>query len=732
MTTEQAATGLARNDLEALIAATHPDPFAVLGPHRDAEGYCVRAYLPGALSVELIAGDDGRTLCRMHDEQAPGLFEARLPQQCAYRLRIRWAGGEQETEDPYSFGPLLGEVDTYLFSEGNHRDLGHCLGAQCVSVDGIAGVRFALWAPNARRVSVVGDFNSWDGRRHPMRLRHPSGIWELFIPRLQPGERYKYEILGHGGILPLKADPMARATTLPPDTSSRIEAPLQHEWQDQQWMAERVRRQAVDAPISIYELHVGSWRRDGGDEGRLYDWHELAERLIPYVCDLGFTHIELMPVMEHPFGGSWGYQLLSQFAPSARYGTPHDFAAFVDACHQAGIGVILDWVPAHFPTDDHGLGRFDGTALYEYANPFEGFHQDWDTYIYNLGRTEVHGFMLASALYWLREFHVDALRVDAVASMLYRDYSRKEGEWIPNCHGGRENLEAIDFIRHLADVAKSEIPGALIIAEESTAWPGVSKPTAEGGLGFDFKWNMGWMHDTLKYIEEDPVNRRYHHDKMTFGLIYAFSEHFVLPISHDEVVHGKRALIDKMPGDRWQQFANLRAYLSFMWTHPGKKLLFMGCEFGQWREWSHDRELDWYLLGYPDHQGLQQLVKDLNRLYREQPALHQRDCSPEGFRWLIGDDSANSVFAWLRLDAQGRPLLVVGNFTPVVRTDYRIGVPLPGRWRELLNSDAECYAGSNIGNGPGIDSNPIEAHGEAQSLNLTLPPLGLLILAPQE
>jgi len=450
------------------------------------------------------------------------------------------------------------------------------------------------------------------------------------------------------------------------------------------------------------------------------------------VCDLGFTHIELMPVMEHPFGGSWGYQLLSQFAPSARYGSPHDFAAFVDACHQAGIGVILDWVPAHFPTDDHGLGRFDGTALYEYAHPFEGFHQDWDTYIYNLGRTEVHGFMLASALYWLREFHVDALRVDAVASMLYRDYSRKDGEWIPNCHGGRENLEAIDFIRHLADVTKSEIPGALIIAEESTAWPGVSKPTAEGGLGFDFKWNMGWMHDTLKYIEEDPVNRRYHHDKMTFGLIYAFSEHFVLPISHDEVVHGKRALIDKMPGDRWQQFANLRAYLSFMWTHPGKKLLFMGCEFGQWREWSHDRELDWYLLGYPDHQGLQQLVRDLNRLYREQPALHQRDCSPEGFRWLIGDDSANSVFAWLRLDAQGRPLLVVGNFTPVVRTEYRIGVPLPGRWRELLNSDAECYAGSNIGNGPGIDTQPMEAHGEAQSLNLTLPPLGLLILAPQE
>ncbi|MHB1371465.1 MAG: 1,4-alpha-glucan branching protein GlgB, partial [Pseudomonadaceae bacterium] len=479
----------------------------------------------------------------------------------------------------------------------------------------------------------------------------------------------------------------------------------------------------------IYALHAGSWQRPGDD--RLYDWHELAERLIPYVVEMGFTHIELMPIMEHPFGGSWGYQPLSQFAPSARYGTAHDFAAFVDACHQAGIGVILDWVPAHFPTDAHGLGDFDGTSLYEYDHPFEGFHQDWDTYIYNLGRTEVHGFMLASALHWLREFHVDALRVDAVASMLYRDYSRKDGEWIPNRHGGRENLEAIDFLRHLNDVVASETPGALVIAEESTAFPGVSKPTSEGGLGFSYKWNMGWMHDTLKYIQEDPVHRQYHHDKMTFGMIYAYSEHFVLPISHDEVVHGKGSLIDKMPGDRWQKFANLRTYLSFMWTHPGKKLLFMGSEFGQWREWNHDRELDWFLLEEPDHRGAQHLVRDLNRLYRAEPALHQFDSDPRGFQWLIGDDRGNSVLAWLRRDAEGRPLLVIGNFTPVVRESYRVGVPQEGRWQEIFNSDAACYGGSNVGNGGGILAEATPAHGEQHSLQLTLPPLGVIILRPQ-
>ncbi|MFQ7900937.1 1,4-alpha-glucan branching protein GlgB [Stutzerimonas degradans] len=715
-------------DVDALVRAEHGDPFAILGPHADGDGLVIRAYLPNALGVEVLDRSGANALGSMEQGQVPGFFVTRLLHPQPYLLRIRWAGGEQITEDPYSFGPQLGEIDMHLFSEGNHREIGRVFGSQVVEVDGVTGVRFAVWAPNARRVSVVGNFNGWDGRRHPMRLRFPSGVWELFIPRLQPGDAYKYEILGPQGVLPLKADPVALATEHPPGTASVIARPLDYQWRDADWLQRRKALQAYDAPMSIYELHAGSWQR--ADDDRLYDWHELAERLIPYVVEMGFTHIELMPIMEHPFGGSWGYQPLSQFAPSARYGTAHDFATFVDACHQAGIGVILDWVPAHFPTDAHGLGDFDGTSLYEYDHPFEGFHQDWDTYIYNLGRTEVHGFMLASALHWLREFHVDALRVDAVASMLYRDYSRKDGEWIPNRHGGRENLEAIDFLRHLNDVVASETPGALVIAEESTAFPGVSKPTSEGGLGFSYKWNMGWMHDTLKYIQEDPVHRRYHHDKMTFGMIYAYSEHFVLPISHDEVVHGKGSLIDKMPGDRWQKFANLRAYLSFMWTHPGKKLLFMGSEFGQWREWNHDRELDWFLLEEPDHRGAQHLVRDLNRLYRTEPALHQLDSDPRGFQWLIGDDRGNSALAWLRRDAEGRPLLVIGNFTPVVREGYRVGVPQEGRWQEIFNSDAQCYGGSNVGNGGGILAEGTPAHGEQYSLQLTLPPLGVVILRP--
>lgn len=718
-------------DVDALVRAEHGDPFSILGPHPDGDGLVVRAYLPNALGVEVLERANGRVLAAMEQGQVPGFYFTRLTNQQPYLLKIRWAGGEQITEDPFSFGPQLGEMDMYLFSEGNHREIGRVFGAQPMEVEGVQGVRFAVWAPNARRVSVVGSFNDWDGRRHPMRLRFPAGVWEIFIPRLQPGDKYKFEILGPHGILPLKADPIALATEHPPGTASVISHPLEYQWKDEAWLQQRTARQSLTAPMTIYELHAGSWRRDGGDHGRLYDWHELAERLIPYVVDMGFTHIELMPIMEHPFGGSWGYQLLSQFAPSARYGTAHDFAAFVDACHNAGIGVILDWVPAHFPTDAHGLGEFDGTALYEYEHPFEGFHQDWDTYIYNLGRTEVHGFMLASALHWLREFHVDALRVDAVASMLYRDYSRKEGEWIPNRHGGRENLEAIEFLRHLNDVVATETPGALVIAEESTAFPGVSKPTSEGGLGFAYKWNMGWMHDTLKYIQEDPLHRRYHHDKFTFGMVYAYSEHFVLPISHDEVVHGKGSLIDKMPGDRWQKFANLRAYLSFMWTHPGKKLLFMGSEFGQWREWSHDRELDWHLLDEADHRGVQNVVRDLNRLYSQEPALHELDSDPQGFQWLIGDDRGNSVFAWLRRSSTGHPLLVVGNFTPVVREGYRIGVPVDSRWLEIFNSDADCYGGSNVGNGGGMLAEQVPAHGQVVSLSLTLPPLSVVILRPQ-
>lgn len=723
-----------RQDIEALINAEHRDPFSVLGPHADGlGGYYIRAFLPQALSVNVVDRETGDVLGPLSCPDVPGLFVGQFTEPRAYALRIQWAGGEQTSEDPYSFGPLLGEMDLYLFAEGNHRDLSHCLGAQVMSVDGVPGVRFAVWAPNARRVSVVGDFNIWDGRRHPMRLRHPSGVWEIFIPRLQGGEAYKYEILGEHGILPLKADPMALATQRPPQTASKVASPLAVDWQDQDWMQARGQLQRPDAPLSIYELHVGSWQcevDEVGEVARQYTWHELAQRLIPYVREMGFTHIELMPIMEHPFGGSWGYQPLSQFAPSARYGSPDDFGAFVNACHVAGIGVILDWVPAHFPNDEHGLAQFDGTALYEYANPLEGFHKDWNTLIYNLGRTEVHGFMLASALHWLKDFHIDGLRVDAVASMLYRDYSRQPGEWIPNRHGGRENLEAIDFLRHLNDVVALEAPGALMIAEESTAWPGVSQRTDEGGLGFSYKWNMGWMHDSLHYIQQDPVYRAHHHNELSFGLVYAWTERFILPISHDEVVHGKHSLIDKMPGDRWQKFANLRAYLSFMWTHPGKKLLFMGCEFGQWREWNHDQQLDWYLLQYPEHQGVQKLVGDLNRLYRDCPALHDQDDVAQGFQWLIGDDATNSVYAWLRWSKDGQPLLVVANFTPVPRQGYRIGVPFAGTWQEVLNSDADTYAGSNYGNGGGVGTEALPSHGQTHSLALNLPPLGVLILKP--
>ena len=722
-------------DIDALVRAEHHDPFAILGPHGDgAGGQFIRAYLPDALSVQVVARDSGEELGNLEATQTPGLFVGHFDRAQPYLLRTRWAGGEQLSEDPYSFGPLLGEMDLYLFAEGNHRDLSACLGAQLKTVDGVDGVRFAVWAPNAKRVSVVGDFNNWDGRRHPMRLRHPTGVWEVFIPRMQAGEAYKYEILGSHGILPLKADPMALATSLPPDTASKVASPLNVDWQDQDWMLSRGDRHRSNAPLSIYELHAGSWQcelDDLGEVARQYTWHELGERLIPYVKELGFTHIELMPIMEHPFGGSWGYQLLSQFAPSARYGSPDDFAAFVNACHQAEIGVILDWVPAHFPTDTHGLAQFDGTALYEYGNPQEGFHQDWDTLIYNLGRTEVHGYMLASALHWLKHFHVDGLRVDAVASMLYRDYSRKAGEWVPNRHGGRENLEAIDFLRHLNDVVNLEAPGALVIAEESTAWPGVSQNTQEGGLGFDFKWNMGWMHDSLHYIQQDPVYRAHHHNELSFGLVYAWSERFILPISHDEVVHGKHSLIDKMPGDRWQKFANLRAYLSFMWAHPGKKLLFMGCEFGQWREWNHDQQLDWYLLQYSEHKGVQKLVGDLNRLYREEPALHEQDDAPQGFQWLIGDDAVNSVYAFMRWSKDGRPVLVVANFTPVPREGYRIGVPFAGRWTEVINSDSATYAGSNYGNSGGAFTEDEPSHGQALSLVLNLPPLAVLMLRPE-
>jgi len=713
----------------ALARAAHDNPFAVLGPHDTPDGRVIRALLPGAAEVEVLRRSDGAVLAPLESRAEYGLFEGLVQGRDLYRFRIIWPDAIQETEDPYSFGLLLGDIDLHLFNEGRHFELARCLGAQIMTIDGIAGVRFAVWAPNARRVAVVGDFNSWDRRRHPMRVRYGAGIWELFVPRVAPGSKYKFDIVGSDGTaVPLKADPVGRQTEMPPQTASVVPQPDDWSWHDSRWMAERAARQAVNAPITIYEVHLDSWLKPDQREQSAPLWDFAIERLLPYLVDMKFTHVELLPITEHPFGGSWGYQPLGLFAPTARFGPPAALQRFVDALHCANIGIILDWVPAHFPTDPHGLARFDGTALYEHLDPREGFHLDWNTLIYNFGRREVQGFLIASALYWLQHFHVDGLRVDAVASMLYRDYSRKEGEWIPNVFGGRDNLEAIGFVRHLNAVVAERCPGAIMIAEESTAWPGVSRPISSGGLGFSYKWNMGWMHDTLNYISKDPIHRQYHHHDMTFGLLYAFSENFILPLSHDEVVYGKRSLIGKSPGDRWQRFANLRAYYGFMWGHPGKKLLFMGGEFAQEREWSHDRELDWPSLQEPMHAGVQRLIRDLNRLHASEPALHQRDCEPAGFQWTVGDDRANSVFSFLRYAANNPPILVVSNMTPVPRYGYRIGVPLDGTWREIFNSDSEFYGGSNIGNQSQVLAQGFATHGQPYSVEIVLPPLATIYL----
>jgi len=625
---------------------------------------------------------------------------------------------------------LLGELDLHLIAEGRHWNLADCLGAHVVEHEGRRGVRFAVWAPNARRVSVVGDFNGWDGRKDPMHLRRECGVWERFVPGAAVGARYKYELHdADDRLLPLKADPVARRTERPPSTASVVCDDAEFDWNDADWMRARAGRQAPDAPLSIYEVHFGSWRHRAGGEDA--DWRTTGAELIRYAADMGYTHIELLPVTEHPFGGSWGYQPLGLFAPTARHGAPAGFAAFVDACHGAGLGVILDWVPAHFPTDAHGLARFDGTALYEHLDPRQGFHPDWNTLIYNYGRNEVRNLLLASALEWTRRYHVDGLRVDAVASMLYLDYSRQPGQWQPNVHGGRENLEAVAFLRDLNTLVAEQAPGAMVVAEESTAWPGVTAPVHAGGLGFDYKWNMGWMHDTLRYMGHDPIHRRYHHHDMTFGMVYARTEHFILPLSHDEVVHGKGSLLARMPGDEWRRFANLRAYFGFMWGHPGKKLLFMGGDIAQWSEWNHDGELDWGELASPAHAGVQAVVRDLNREYRRHPALHAGDADPEGFAWLIGDDIENSVFAFLRRHGESR-VLVVCNMTPVPRHGYRIGVPLPGVWNEIVNTDAQVYGGSGMGNGGAVRAHETGAHGLPCSITLVLPPLATLMLTPAE
>jgi 1,4-alpha-glucan branching enzyme len=707
----------------AVIEGRHSDPFHYLGPHIENEKPVVRVFLPDAADVKVV-DEEGheRRLQRVHDA---GLFAGALPNgQRRYRLRAQFGEQMIELDDPYRFPPILSDLDLYLLGEGTHLHLYDRLGAHPIVLDGVSGAGFAVFAPNARRVSVVGDFNHWDGRRHAMRVRG-SGYWEIFVPGAHEGDRYKYEIVDRNGhLLPLKSDPVALAAELRPKTASIIVDPAKIA----RPAPAPVGVNALSAPISIYELHLGSWRRNSNEGNRWLTYRELAEQLPAYAHDMGFTHVEFLPVSEHPFDGSWGYQPTGLFAPTSRFGSPADFVALVDACHRAGLAVILDWVPGHFPDDPHGLGHFDGTALYEHQHPMQGRHLDWDTLIYNYDRVEVANFLLANGLFWLDRYAVDGLRVDAVASMLYLDYSRPEGGWIPNKYGGRENLEAISLLRRLNTEVFSRFPHATTAAEESTAWPMVSRPVEWGGLGFGYKWNMGWMHDTLDYISKDPIYRKHHHGQILFGLQYAFSENFILPLSHDEVVHGKKTILGRMPGDAWQRFANLRAYYAFMFGHPGKKLLFMGNEFAQEREWNHDQSLDWHLTGNERHAGIQLLVRDLNNLYRTTPALHELDCEAAGFEWLVTDDADRCVFAFLRKgkDARARCVVVV-NFIPQVYRDYRIKVPFAGQWREVLNSDAACYGGSDVGNAGGVRTLEM---GPVPELNLVIPPLAAIFLVP--
>ncbi len=718
--------------VDALIAGHHGDPFALLGCHAapDSEHRIIRVLLPGAQSVRVVAKTGGLEV-ELEESRDPGFFTAVIPEALAaggYRLRVRWADGlEQHLDDPYSLPPRLGELDLHLLAEGQHYRAWEVLGARPGEHAGLGGTGFAVWAPNARRVSVVGDFNAWDGRRHAMRLRPECGISEIFVPGVEPGALYKYEILTHDGRLLLKADPYARQAELPPATASRVWAEGDYVWSDQDWLERREASQSRERPIAIYELHAGSWQRHA--DGSWLSYRELADRLVPYVRELGFTHIELLPISEHPFSGSWGYQPSGLFAPTARFGTPDDFRHLVDCCHQAGIGVILDWVPGHFPDDAHGLERFDGSCLYEHEDERQGRHRDWDTLIYNYGRREVRNFLIGNALYWLKHFHIDGLRIDAVASMLYLDYSRGPGEWIPNIHGDNRNLEAVEFLRRLNLAVHAECPGVLMIAEESTSWPLVSRPPEHGGLGFGYKWNMGWMNDSLRYFSRDPVYRSHHHRDLTFGLLYAFGENFVLPISHDEVVHGKGSLLNKMPGDRWQQLANVRLSLAWQFCYPGKKLLFMGCEFAQVSEWNHDTELDWGALASHEHAGIKRLVADLNRYYRGLPALHELDCEGGGFSWLSCDDADQNVVVFVR-GGRGPGFVVVAcNFSPMVHHAYRVGVPAAGSYRELLNTDAHEFGGSGVGNLGQVSTDPESWHGHPQSLVLTLPPLAAIVLA---
>ena len=729
---------LSRQQIDQIVKGHHWDPLAVLGLHpsslNGSPAVVIRCFQPDAIEVAVVTDKLSQSPISMSRIHEAGLFEAHLPQAPSsgrYRLRLTDGTGRvSERYDPYAFAPLLTDFELHLFAEGTFFRAYDTLGSHLRSVDGIAGIHFVLWAPNAGRVSVVGDFNRWDGRRHPMTNRGATGLWELFIPGLTDGTLYKYEIRprDRDAIL-LKADPYAVASELRPRTASIARDISRYTWHDQAWIEARRRRDPLAVPLSIYEVHLGSWMRVPEEDNRWLTYRELAARLIPYAKDLGYTHLELLPVTEYPFDGSWGYQSTGYFSATSRYGTSEDFMAFVDAAHQAGIGVLMDWAPAHFPDDAHGLSQFDGTHLYDHADPRLGYHPDWHSRIFNYSRVEVRNFLMNSALFWLDRYHIDGLRVDAVASMLYLDYGRKAGEWIPNQFGGHENLSAVLLLKDLNVLVHRDFPGTMMLAEESTSWAGVSRPTYTGGLGFTFKWNMGWMHDVLEYFSHDPIHRMYHHNQLTFGLLYAFNENFVLPLSHDEVVHGKRSLIEKMPGDEWQQFANLRALYGFMYGHPGKKMLFMGGEFGQRREWDHDSSLDWHVLDYALHRGIQNLVRDLNRIYREEPALYEIDHDWPGFQWIDFHDAAQSVIAFLRRGRDPDHQIVCAcNFTPIPRDNYRIGVPRAGFYREILNTDASSYGGANIGNQGGLRTQRVPCHGFPYSLQLTLPPLAVLFL----
>ena len=710
---------------QRIIEARHHDPFEVLGRHSEGKRTIVRAFLPKAKEVRI--AETGIELERVPNTD---LFVSETETtEVAERYQLDWTDAQGQVHrhfDPYCFPPQIGDLDLHLFGEGKHWHAYRFMGANPHTADGVAGVLFAVWAPSAKRVSVVGDFNDWDGRVHPMRARSGTGVWELFLPGAKPGTLYKFEVHGADDGLQLKIDPYGQAFQVRPQTACIIAGASEYPWRDQPWLEKRAESDWQHTPMSVYEVHPGSWRKS--PDGEFLTYREMAEQLVEYVKELGFTHVELLPITEHPLDASWGYQTTGYFAPSSRFGSPDEFRCFVDLLHQNDIGIILDWVPAHFPRDAHALAWYDGTALYEHADPRQGEHRDWGTLIFNYGRNEVKNFLLSSALFWLEEFHLDGLRVDAVASMIYLDYSREQGEWIPNKYGGRENLEAVDFLRELNAVTHEQHPGTLMVAEESTAWPAVSRPTYLGGLGFSMKWNMGWMHDTLAYLAKDPIYRHYHHDLLTFGLLYVFTENFVLPFSHDEVVHGKRSMLDKMPGDAWQKFASLRLLYTYMFTYPGKKLLFMGCEFAQGREWDFSQELDWYLLERSQHRGIQAIVSDLNRLYRKEPALYANDFEAEGFAWIDCHDSSQSVLSYLRTGQHGELVAVVLNFTPMPRENYRIGVPLPGFYREALNSDADVYGGSNVGNSGGRATEPVSWMNQPHSVPLNLPPLGGLIL----